>query len=139
MHLYARTRVLILMALIASLGVGCAKGGSTADPVASCGSKDLKSAWTAPNLSFSFSLVNLNLNTNQTLLITFSATGRKCSGTANMTGDLCAGSYTITGMTWTGTGGADPGCSSLNETGTYSKTDAGLKFTNTANQSTTYQ
>jgi hypothetical protein len=131
------TRVCVGLSLAVLLG--CSNGGGGSGSGVSCGTKSLYSVWTLPNQSFSFSLANLTLNQNSTLQVTFSGSTKACTGTARMDGSDCGGTYSITGMTWNGQGGSDPGCSSLNETGTWSKSDAGLKFTNSANQSNTYQ
>ncbi len=91
--------------------------------------KSIFSVWTRSNNTLSVNLSGGSLNVPFSLKVTF-ASGEECNTSITFSGSEESGSYSITGSTYvSGTGsGTDPGCSSLNEVGTYVRENVSLKF-----------
>lgn len=117
-----------LSIFLLSMITGC--GGSNSSTSSSCGSKDLMSLWTKTDQSFQFNLQGraLYITSDYTLSIS----GASCTMDLQIRGSQCSGLYETSNSTWNGDGGSDPGCSSLNVTETYTKSDAGLRLCNLA-------
>lgn len=119
-------RAIIISLLILS---GCSGngGGSSTTQGQSCGSKPVQSTWTGESTGLVLDLTGLTLNTPTTMIVSLTS-GESCSVDAVMNGTQCSGTYQLSNSTWNGDGGGDPGCSSLDMTGTYEKSPGGLYF-----------
>lgn len=103
--------------------IGCAKSSDNA-----AADKALFSSWTRNDQAISFDFTGKNFGSFITIW-TFSG-GAKCNSTITMSGSEASGYYSIASSTYVvGTGsGTDPGCASLNETGTYQKNGSVLNI-----------
>jgi len=116
-----KNSILGLMLLV--LSVGCSDRD---DAVAS---KGLLSVWTAEDNSLTLDLTGVQLN-QATPFDFILLTGEVCNCGAILSGSLTSGSFAVASCTYqSSTGsGLDPGCASLNSSGTYSKTGSVLSF-----------
>jgi len=109
-------KILILVSL---LTVGCAgSGGSSGGGTASV--KSLASNWTRSDNTLSLNLTNIQIGVPLTFNFTFTS-GAICQCSITVTGLEASGNYTVSSCNYTGGGSGNPGCASLNSTGTYSK------------------
>lgn len=110
----------ILFLAVAALISGCAKeNGSTP-------SKNLFSLWTADANQATLDLRAANFG-SQTIGFLFVG-GASCSCTMNISGSQSSGTYTLSGCSYVSGGGGDPGCASLNGSGTYTNAGAVLSI-----------
>jgi len=121
---------IISLLVLSIVFMGCAKKGDSPSEASTCGDKAVASSWTYVGV-FTLNLQSIKLNQTMPLVVAFT-NGVTCSGAGTMNGSDCAGTYSVSGMT-----GAN--CSSLNESGTYTKSASGLRFCTTAGSCTTYQ
>lgn len=113
----------IVSMLICLILVGCAKGGDT--PAAT--NKSLWSRWTRTDNSFYLDLTGGSLGTNLSYNVVF-ANGAICSCNLQATGTEASGNYTLSGCAYVSGGSGNPGCASLNETGTFTKSASALQI-----------
>ena len=123
MNPYAQTRVLILAILIATCS--CAKKGGD-EPAAA---KSIFSLWRPLTSNATLTSLDMSLSHfgSSTFLWTFNS-GAKCLSNLSLTGTEASGSYTLSSTTYTGGWSGDPGCSSLDQGGTYSKSGSLLSI-----------
>lgn len=121
----------LLTALLA-LSVGCNKGGSVspgANIVVQETGKDLFSAWSrTDNSYYRLDLSGGQINTTSTMKYDYGSAVCGCHVTP--TGSYTSGTYTLSDCVYVNSASPDPGCSLLNGSGTYTKTDTSLQICN---------
>lgn len=112
----------------------CAKGGS--GDSGGGATKDLFDIWTRDDLALT---LDLRSGTFGAFTMTWTLSdGSHCTSTINVSGSQSSGSYSVSGSVYSGGGSGDPGCSSLDDTGTYSKTATILTICSSTNGCGTY-
>lgn len=110
----------LLMILITLVLAACADSGGSSGAGAAA-TKSLFGIWTRTDLAISMNLTGGSIG-SFTLQWTLSS-GHKCNSIITISGSENSGGYSVSSSVYVGgTGnGVDPGCSSLNEVGTFSK------------------
>ena len=125
----------VCLAVLFTLGltmVGCSGGGGSSK------TKGLFSVWTRPDNSLTIDMSSMTFGT-QTVRVTLSG-GEQCECSVTLTGGQTSGLYSIDDSTYvpsTG-GGSDPGCSALDESGTYRNENATLTLCASINDCWSY-
>lgn len=120
-------RIFSALSIVLALS-GCGKKDGGSNEAAA--DKSLFSKWTATTNGFPLDLTGGKIGANQ-LIIAF-ANGSSCTLTLTLTGGQTAGQYSVTNSTYAGGGPGDPGCSTLNETGSYGKSASELTMCSSA-------
>ena len=102
--------------------VGC--GGSD-DGVAN---KGITNVWTLEDDSFVFDLSSETLPISAGSMEFVFSGGERCLCTVDVTGTESSGTYVLSGCTYTSGGGGDPGCGSIDSSGTYSASGANMQL-----------
>ena len=114
-----------LLILVSLMTVGCAGSGGSSGGGSSA--KSLASVWTKSDNSFTLNMTGLQLGVAQNISFTFAA-GAICQCSMTATGLETSGNYALSSCTYTSGGAGDPGCASLNSTGTFSKPSSQLSI-----------
>lgn len=105
---------IILTILIFLILTAC--GGDDNAPV----NKGITSSWTEIDMGISFDLTPYTLPISAETMNFILLTGERCACTLDVSGSETQGIYSLTGCVYISGGNGDPGCSALNEIGTYS-------------------
>ena len=117
----------LLLALL--LTSACAKSNGSGEAAAT--SKSLFSSWTLQSSSTPFKLDLTGAGFGSGTLVVAFTSGDKCQSNYTLSGKESSGSYTLSGSIYTGGGVGDPGCSAINESGTFTKSATVLQFCST--------
>lgn len=110
--------------LLIFLTAACGSGGGSSSGGSS--DKNLFGVWTHTTTGWVMDLTGGSLNSNLVFRFLFN-TGAQCSCTFNAIGTQSSGNYVLSNCTYVnGTGTGNPGCNSLNNSGSYTKNSATL-------------
>lgn len=106
--------------------------------LASCGSgKSVFSTWTHTSTNAVLDLSTAEIGANSMTLVFVG--GAQCGIDLQISGDESSGTFIITNSTYSGGGSGDPGCSSLNGSGTFSVANETLSLCPSAGSCSTYR
>lgn len=114
-------RMLIVLTVVLA---GCGSGGGSSSNSAQ-GQKALFSTWYDSQNQLSLNLSNAHFGTAFGVVYVL-GNGANCTATMLINGNDTAGSASISGSHWTGGGGSDPGCATINNSYTYSNSNGTL-------------
>ena len=101
--------------------------------------KDLFSLWTEDGTGAIYDFTGGTLNNFFPFTLVFSG-GEECDCDLTMLGTQTVGNWVLNSCVYDfGSGSADPGCNSLNQTGTYSKTNTILTIIDSSGGDDTYR
>lgn len=117
-------RIVLMLFTVVSL-TGCAK--DSGGPAAAAAAKSVFSLWTKSDNAFFFDTTGGSFGTPTPIAFVFSG-GATCLCSLTVNGTETSGSYSLLSCTYASGGSGDPGCSSMNEAGTYSKPASSLQL-----------
>lgn len=117
----------LLILITALIFAGCAGNKSSSGDGTT--SKSIFSVWTRDDMTLT---INMTSGSFGSFPVQWGfAAGQKCNSTVTISGTEASGNYSVTSSTYaagTGTPATDPGCSSLNQVGTYNKASTTLNI-----------
>lgn len=129
-------RNLLLFSGIVLTAVACGSGGGGSS--SSSSSKALWSTWTSSNDELVLNLNGGQFNDTQGFYLIVEPSGAECLCQFNASGSNSSGSYSLTGCAYSSGGSGDPGCATLDQTGTFTNNGTNLTACTTGNACTTY-
>ena len=129
-----------LIFCISLLAIACGSGEDGGeDVIESDTSKELFSFWhdTSDNSPLNLSGGDFGV---EMIFYMWAADGSQCNCNFQILGDQSSGNYVINNCSYvSGSGAGDPGCDSINQTGTYTKSSDTLTTCNSTMNCDTYQ